>query len=201
MAHWDAAYESLGASNVSWFQQSVDPSLRLIEALSVPHDAAIVDVGGGASLLVDALSMLGYRDLTVLDISRRALDEVAARLVDDDVALLHEDLLEWTPSRDFDLWHDRAVLHFLVEDRDRDRYLRTLRAAVRSGGAVVLATFAPDGPETCSGLPVVRYGADELMELLGAEFTLVTQESEIHVTPSGAPQSFTWLAARHGASS
>jgi cyclopropane fatty-acyl-phospholipid synthase-like methyltransferase len=171
-------------------------SLELIETLRVPPDAAIIDVGGGASSLVDHLVERGFSDLTVLDISAHALDEVGRRLGDAPVVLLHEDLLEWRPPRRYDLWHDRAVFHFLVTEPDRHGYFDTLQAAIRPDGLVILATFALDGPEVCSGLPVSRYSADELTRILGDTFQPLATRREVHVTPRGAAQPFTWLAGR-----
>jgi 2-polyprenyl-3-methyl-5-hydroxy-6-metoxy-1,4-benzoquinol methylase len=171
-------------------------SLELIEALRVPPDAAVVDVGGGASSLVDHLLERGFSDLTVLDISAPALDEVGRRLGDAPVLLLHEDLLEWRPLRRYDVWHDRAVFHFLVTEPDRRRYIDTLQAAIRPDGLVILATFASDGPEVCSGLPVSRYSADELIQMLGHTFRPLATRREVHITPRGTAQPFTWLAGR-----
>ena len=195
--HWDAAYENRGATGVSWFQPAATVSVELIERLGTPTDASVIDVGGGASLLVDVLLRRGFGDLTVIDVSKAALDAVRERLgPTNPVALLHEDLLEWKPERRFDLWHDRAVFHFLVDGLDRERYRRTLRSALRPGGAVVIATFAPDGPEYCSGLPVARYSSGDLANFLGPEFEVIEQSREDHVTPGGVTQPFTWLAAR-----
>jgi SAM-dependent methyltransferase len=195
--HWDAAYEMCGATGVSWFQPVATVSVELIERLGTPKDASLIDIGGGASLLVDTLIGRGFSDLTVLDVSKSALNAVRERLgPTNSVALLHEDLLDWKPERRFDLWHDRAVFHFLVEGDDREKYLRTLRSALRPGGAVVMATFALDGPEYCSGLPVARYSCADLAEILGSDFVIVEQLREEHFTPAGAIQPFTWMAAR-----
>jgi trans-aconitate methyltransferase len=171
--------------------------LELVEILKVPHDAAVVDVGGGASLLVDALHSLGYTNLSVLDVSAAALAEVKDRLGPDaSVSLLREDLLQWRPAVQFDLWHDRAVFHFLTDATDRASYLEVLRSGLLPGGAVIMATFAPDGPEYCSGLAVARYSADDLTEFLGPDFAVIEQRQEEHHTPTGAIQPFTWVAAR-----
>jgi SAM-dependent methyltransferase len=195
--HWDWAYEDRGPTGVSWFQPTATPSIELIERLGVPKDAAVIDIGGGASLLVDALVGQGFNDLSVLDLSETALQEVRARLGPSaPVALLHEDLLGWKPERPFDLWRDRAVFHFLVNRSDRETYLQTLRSALRPGGALVMATFAVDGPEYCSGLPVARYSPADLAEILGPEFEIVEQFRSDHVTPAGVTQPFTWVAAR-----
>jgi len=196
-SHWDAAYASRDPTEVSWFQPTVTTSLDLVEALKTAKDAAIVDVGGGASLLVDALAERRYHDVSVLDISSSALESLAARLgTGAPVELIHHDLLGWRPHRQFDLWHDRAVFHFMVEQADRAAYLRTLRSVLRTGGGIIVATFAPDGPEICSGVPVARYSSSDLQEVLGPDFAVVEELREIHVTPTGAKQPFTWLAAR-----
>jgi trans-aconitate methyltransferase len=170
--------------------------LELIEAMEIPREAAVIDVGGGASTLVDHLWERGFRDLTVLDISASALDEVRGRLGASAVRRLHEDVLEWQPDRRYDLWHDRAVFHFLVDETDRRGYVETLHSALNPGGALVLGTFAPDGPEVCSGLPVRRYSADDLSHLLGATFEPLQRRHEIHVTPGAVRQPFMWIAGR-----
>jgi trans-aconitate methyltransferase len=181
--------------DVSWYQSAPRVSLELIETLGIDRDAAVIDVGGGASNLVDHLVEQGFRDVSVLDVSAVALAEGRRRLGDEaPVAWLREDLLGWEPTRRFDLWHDRAVFHFLVSPDDRERYLRILRSAIRDTGFVVLGTFAPDGPERCSGLPVTRYSVEDLAHLLRLD-VLVTRREE-HTTPGGAIQPFTWVAGR-----
>jgi hypothetical protein len=197
--HWDAAYRDRGATGVSWFQPVASVSEELIRRLAVPPDAAIIDVGGGASILVDDLLSQGFRDLTVLDVSTVALDTVSDRLpVDAPVTLLHADLLSWKPDRRYDVWHDRAVLHFLVDDADRATYRETLERALRRGGYALIGTFASDGPEYCSGLPVRRCSVDDLVGLLGPECEVLAERREEHVTPGGVIQPFTWVAARLG---
>ena len=194
---WDDAYAARGSTGVSWYQPVPRVSLELIQALRVSPSAAVIDVGGGASTLVDHLVEDGFSDLTVLDVSRRALAELRGRLAPDaPVALLNEDLLEWTPGRRYGLWHDRAVFHFLVDESDCARYLEVIRAAVAPNAALIIGTFAPDAPRMCSGLPVVRYAADDLAALLGEAFELVQTTREEHRTPRGAVQPFTWVAGR-----
>jgi trans-aconitate methyltransferase len=172
--------------------------MQLIDRLAIPVDAAIIDIGGGASTLVDDLESRGFADLTVLDVSDLALVEVRRRLGESkNVRLLRRDLLAWTPDRRFDVWHDRAVFHFLTDPNERQTYGRVLRSALSPNGTVIMATFAPDGPPTCSGLPVVRHSASDLAEFLGADFELVEKVREVHLTPDGATQPFTWVAARH----
>jgi hypothetical protein len=195
--HWDSAYETRGASGVSWFQSVPTGSLDLIEQLKLHLDAAIIDIGGGASLLVDHLLERGYHDLSVLEISGTALADARERVGNGaPVSWLHQDLLSWHPERRFDVWHDRAVFHFLTEEADRKAYLDVLEAGISPQGALVMATFAEDGPEYCSGLPVARYSADELSSLLGTEWELVDARREVHTTPTGAAQPFTWITAR-----
>jgi len=168
-------------------------SVDLVERVG-DRQAAVVDVGGGASRLVDALLDDGYSDLTVLDIASPAIAAARARLGDraDAVTWLVEDVTRWEPRRRFDVWHDRAVLHFLVAEGDRSRYLTTLRRATGGGAHVVLAAFGPEGPETCSGLPVRRYDAAAMATLLGREFEALDATEEVHVTPSGAAQPFVY---------
>ena len=195
--HWDNAYDARGVEGVSWHQPLPRASLRLIDELGVPPSAAVIDVGGGASFLVDRLVESGFSDLTVLDVSTRALDEIRGRLAPDaPVTLLQEDLLDWTPTRRYDLWHDRAVFHFLVDEGDRAGYLNVLRAACARDAALIIGTFAPEAPDMCSGLPVVRYAADDLVALLGVTFELAVATREEHATPRGAIQPFTWIAGR-----
>jgi ubiquinone/menaquinone biosynthesis C-methylase UbiE len=175
-------------------------SLALIERLRVPKSAPVIDVGGGTSLLVNRLLARGYTDLAVLDVSSTALEIARRRLADAaSVRWLHEDILSWQPERRYALWHDRAVFHFLTDAAERATYLTIMRRTLGDSGALVIATFASDGPERCSGLPVARYDAIGLERLL-AGFTLVESSREEHVTPGGAVQPFTWIAANRDAS-
>ena len=195
--YWDRAYAERGSRAVSWYQPGADVSLELVAALDVGREAAVIDVGGGASVFVDKLGERGFVDVSVLDVSEVALAESRRRLASSPaVQWLHEDILTWRPQRRYDLWHDRAVLHFLVDAGDRAAYLGALRSAVCPGGFVVLATFAPDGPNRCSGLPVERYSASDLAELLGPSFVQLEARREEHHTPGGRAQPFTWVAGR-----
>lgn len=195
--HWDAVHAA-GVEGRSWFQAEATPSLALLDACAVAPSASVVDIGGGASPLVDALLARGHDDLTVLDVSARALDISRHRLgaqaqrVDWQV----HDILEWTPARTFDVWHDRAVLHFLTTPEDRRRYAETLRAATVPESLVVVGGFAADGPEQCSGLPVHRGAVDALTAVLGHDWTTVRARDEHHQTPTGAVQHFSWVALR-----
>jgi trans-aconitate methyltransferase len=194
--HWDHVYEDSGTNAVSWYQSEPAVSLELIELLDVGPDSGIIDIGGGASVLSDHLLTRGYTDLTVLDLSEVALEAARGRVgAGSTVTWLAQDVLTWEPTRTFALWHDRAVFHFLSGHEVED-YLNVLCQVIPSGGAVIMATFAPDGPDRCSGLPVTRYSSTELGEVLGTSFAMEAQRREVHVTPSGAVQPFTWIAAR-----
>ncbi len=195
--HWDRSYAS-GGEDRSWSEARPERSLRAIASTGVAPDAPILDVGGGASRLAAHLLAAGHTDVTVLDVSERAL-HVAQAALGEDAARVHwiaADLLEWRPERRYAVWHDRAVLHFFCDDAGRDRYARTLRAALAPDGHAVIATFAPHGPERCSGLPVRRHSAQEILDLLGDGFTLTDDAVAEHRTPSGAVQPFTWVVAR-----
>ena len=200
--HWTAIYQKYPAGELSWFQAKPTCSLALIEAAGLARSDPILDVGGGASLLVDHLLDGGYQDITVLDLAAPALDAVRARLGArvQAITLLHADVARFVPPRRrYALWHDRALLHFLTSAAERRRYLRALAASLRPGGHVVIATFAPDGPARCSGLEVVRYEPSVLGTMLGPRFALVRVEREAHVTPRGAVQSFQYSLFRAAA--
>lgn len=195
--HWDGAY-ALGETTRSWYQQRARQSMVLFERGGVTSTDSVVDVGGGASVLVDDLLARGFMDLTVLDISASALLLARQRLGASASAVtwLTEDLLRWTPARTFDVWHDRAVLHFLTDRRDRNQYCSVLESATAPGSLAIIAAFAPDGPDRCSGLPVQRYGIESIRALLGPQWSLVSDDREVHTTPSGAAQPFTWAVFR-----
>ena len=195
-AHWDGRYASTGSGAVSWYEEQPTTSLELLEALAIGLHDPIVDVGGGASTLVDHLLTRGHTDITVLDISTVALDVARVRLHDPpQVTWIDHDLLTWRPDRRWAAWHDRAVLHFLVDDDARSAYVELMRCALEPHGAFAIGTFAEDGPTQCSALPVRRYGPDDLVELLG-DIEVVAQRRQIHRTPSGDEQPFNWIAGR-----
>jgi len=197
MTHWEHVYGTRAPTEVSWFEPEPAVSLRLIESVAPSHDSALIDVGGGASLLVDRLLTRGFRDVTVLDVSPQALDQVRRRLGRAaEVTLVAHGVLTWQPSRRYHVWHDRAVFHFLVDGAERERYVDLATRTVRVGGALVLGTFALDGPCECSGLPVARYAPDELAGLFGGAFTATHDERAVHVTPWGAVQPFSWIVLR-----
>jgi len=198
-SHWEKIYATRAIDSVSWFQPHAERSLKLIQALGVPHDARIIDVGGGASVLVDDLLDRGYTNLSVLDISAAALAAAQARLGAraGRVRWLEADVTRAAlPRHGIDLWHDRAVFHFLTTPAQREAYVRQVLHAVRPGGYVIVATFAEDGPTECSGLPVVRYDAEHLHGEFGAPFELLGHESEQHLTPVGRTQSFLYCYCR-----
>jgi ubiquinone/menaquinone biosynthesis C-methylase UbiE len=198
-AHWETVYRTKRTDELSWFQREPAISLDLIHRAAPETSARIIDVGGGTSRLVDELCRAGYSDITVLDLSPTALAKARARLGDaaTRVRWLEADVLTARlPEAGFDLWHDRAVFHFLTSPSDRDAYLAQVRRAVRSGGHVLVATFAEDGPTKCSGLPVARYSADALRDAFGRAFQLIESTREHHVTPSGTRQSFVYCLCR-----
>jgi SAM-dependent methyltransferase len=196
-AHWERIYEEKAPDEVSWYESVPRASLELIEEARVARDAAILDVGGGASGLAGRLLDAGYTDITVADISGRALDRARAALGEDAdrVAWVEADVREHDFGRRFDLWHDRAAFHFMVEGADRAAYLETLRGTLGPSGHLIVATFGPEGPTRCSGLPVSRYGAPAIAELL-PDFELVSSRLEMHHTPSGTAQQFLYAHLR-----
>jgi SAM-dependent methyltransferase len=192
-AHWDAVYQTRSPSDVSWFQPQPELSLNLIHRTGIGRDRAIIDIGAGASNLVDCLLGEGYSDLAVLDISGAALDHAKARLGEAArrVDWIAADITTWRPPHQrFDVWHDRAVLHFLTDARDQAAYAENLRTAVKPDGWAIIGGFAPQGPAKCSGLDVVHHDAASLRALLGPDFALMETHGEIHVTPQGRDQAF-----------
>jgi len=195
--HWAGVYKERSPDRVSWYQAAPAQSIKLIRH-AVSEDARIIDVGGGASTLADHLLDAGYSRLTVLDIAAPALVAARQRLGPraKDVNWITADVTDWSPTAKFNLWHDRAVFHFLTDAEDRRAYVRTLRAALAPDGHLIVATFALDGPETCSGLPVARYNADRLSAELGQPFVLMEEQREDHLTPGGTTQSFGYYRYR-----
>jgi SAM-dependent methyltransferase len=191
-AHWEHVYATKATTSVSWYQPVPERSLEFIRATGEPSAAPILDVGGGASTLVDHLLDAGYSDVSVLDISMGALGHAQARLGDRAarVAWIEADITRFQPTRSFAIWHDRAVFHFLTNAEDRERYLQVLRKALRAGGQLVLATFGPEGPTRCSGLEVHRYSVPELGAVLGPGFALRAHRIDEHRTPMGTLQQF-----------
>lgn len=197
--HWEHIYRTKGPDQLSWFQAEARLSRLLIETVAPDRTARIVDIGAGASTLVAGLLDAGYRDITALDLSPTALALAQARVGAAATAVTWQpaDVLQVEfPRHAFDVWHDRAVFHFLTEAADRTRYVQQVRHAVRPGGIVIVATFAEDGPTRCSGLDVARYAPDALHAEFGAGFALVEHRRELHTTPSGATQAFTYCVCR-----
>lgn len=195
-AHWNAAYAEKSETGVSWFQEV--PAQSLASIADANPQGSVIDVGGGASRLVDTLLDARRGDLTVLDISAVALDSAKVRLGAHaaSVRWICADITQWKPDRQWDIWHDRAVFHFLTEEPAQDAYIAALTAATRPGSAAIIATFAPSGPQQCSGLPVRRYSPADLAQRLGQAFALYDGAAENHVTPWGAVQDFTYAAFR-----
>jgi hypothetical protein len=192
VTHWQNVYTSKGENEVSWFQDSASPSLELIAATTADRNAALIDIGGGASRLVDGLLDRNFTSVSVLDLSAAALDKAKARLGarSQTVRWIVGDETTWTPERIYDLWHDRAAFHFLTSQTDIAAYLRRMESATQTGSRVIIGTFALDGPEKCSGLVVSRYDAARLAETLGDNFKLVHSQPHEHTTPWGAQQRF-----------
>jgi SAM-dependent methyltransferase len=195
--HWDAAYAA-GDTTRGWYQPQATMSMSLIEATGVPRSASIVDVGSGASVLVDDLLAAGYADITCVDHSpvglRVAQDRLGSRAAS--VDWIVADLLEWKPPSTYDIWHDRAVLHFLLDDEAVTEYRRTLLAGTHIGSWLVLGVFGPQGPQMCAGLPVRRYDHEAVDTLLGSHFTRVEHLVTDHVRPDGDTQQYLWTLAR-----
>ncbi|GAA2785896.1 class I SAM-dependent methyltransferase [Mycolicibacterium pallens] len=196
-AHWNERYRSVGAEHVSWFEPEPNQSLALVQLVAADHNASVIDIGGGASSLAGCLLERGHTDVSVLDVSKEALDAAKARLPKPElVTWIQADLLEWTPDRRWRIWHDRAVFHFLTEQRDRATYRSLLHRAIEPGGAAIIATFGQDGPTSCSGLPVARYSVEALAAEIGPGFTLIGSGGYDHHTPAGVTQKFAWVVLR-----
>lgn len=197
--HWDRVYTSKPTDAVSWYQPHADQSLHMIRDAGLPLSASIIDVGGGASTLVEDLLAQGFTNLSVLDLSAAALSAVRQRLgvAADTVRWIEGDVTQLAlPQHAYDLWHDRAVFHFLTDPGQRQAYVSAVLRAVKPGGHVIVATFAEDGPSECSGLPVMRYDAGGLHAEFGAPFTLLRHEREEHHTPFGSTQKFIYCYCR-----
>lgn len=192
--YWDNIYSQRQHTGLGWYQAHPETSLRLIAASGIGQNAALIDIGGGASLLVDKLVGAGYEKVTVLDISAAAIAAAQARLGERAGAVrwLAQDVTAFAPREKYALWHDRAVFHFLTEAAERRAYLAAAARALEPGGQMIIATFALDGPEKCSGLPVVRYDAPSLAREVGEGFELLETCGETHVTPGGGKQSFSY---------
>lgn len=199
--HWEAIYTTKRPTEMSWYQPFPTRSIELLSRAGAGRDSAIIDVGGGDSKLVDALLEREFRDVTVLDISATAIERARARLG------ARADAVKWIegdvcaaelPAHTYDVWHDRAVFHFLTYPRERFAYVAQVSRALRPAGTLIIATFAPHGPARCSGLEVVRYDASGLARQLGDEFVLQESLTDVHRTPSGVEQAFMYAVFRRG---
>lgn len=197
--HWETVYQTKAANSVSWFQNHAETSLKFIDSTSVKFDGPIIDVGGGASTLVDDLLSNGYSNLTVLDLSCKALNTAKVRLGDkaSKVNWIESDITQASLADCYyEIWHDRAVFHFLISAKDRSAYIERIRQSLKPKGYVIIATFVEDGPLNCSGLPVQQYSVATLQKELGESFELVAHTKEIHVTPSSTQQKFIYCQFR-----
>jgi len=193
--HWQHIYNEKTPLDVSWYQEEPALSLELIHRTGVLKEEPIIDVGGGASVLVDYLCKEGFTNLAVLDISGNALFSAKKRLGDSAgrIAWYEADITEFIPPHQFSLWHDRAVFHFLTDKPDREKYVEVLNLALRPGGHLIIAAFAIGGPEKCSGLEIVQYDSTKLREELGEGFELVEERNEVHITPANKKQEFVYF--------
>jgi SAM-dependent methyltransferase len=198
-AHWDGVFTNKAPDEVSWYRPHLDLSLDLIQHCAHSRSAAIIDVGAGESTLVDDLLARNYEHLTILDVSRTAIDKTRARLgkIADRIHWIVGDITTISlPSQAFDVWHDRAVFHFLVDAQQRRKYVRAVFNAVRPGGYVIVSTFGPEGPTKCSGLDVMRYDANSLHREFGRRFRIEESADEMHHTPWGAVQQFIYCCCK-----
>lgn len=197
-SHWEGVYTTKSVDAVGWFKERFDISMSLIAEVAVSKSARILDVGGGASLLVDSLLNQGYEHVAVLDIAAPSLEHARHRLGEKahNVEWIVADVLDMPKLGEFDIWHDRAVFHFLLDENDRQKYVNLARRTIPVGGHAIISTFALDGPPTCSGLEVCRYNGETLTSQLGKGFQLIRTVSETHVTPSGKPQAFLYALLR-----
>ena len=193
--HWENIYADKTPLEVSWYQKEPALSLQLIRNTQLTHDAPIIDVGGGASVLVDCMCDEGYSNVAVLDISAKALAYSKVRLGDnaDRVEWYEEDVVSFDPPHQFSLWHDRAVFHFLTDESDRRNYVNVLKNVLEPKGHLIIGAFAIGGPTKCSGLDIVQYDSKKLIAQLGAGFELIEERSEIHITPTSMEQKFAYF--------
>ena len=198
-SHWETIYETKTTDSVSWYAEHLESSLRLILDTGIRKEEAIIDIGGGSSTLVDDLLALGFKDISVLDISDKALSNSRARLGDraSKINWIEADITSVNlPEDNYVVWHDRAVFHFLTDAEDRHRYIELAKRSIKVGGHVIVASFALDGPEKCSGLNVVRYSPETMHDEFGGSFELVDHHDELHHTPFGTTQKFVYCYCR-----
>lgn len=197
-AHWEKVYTTKSSTELSWYQPTPATSIGFLQQLHIPLTAKIMDVGGGDSLLVDHLVALGYTDITVLDISSTAIEKAKQRLGDKArrVKWMVSDVLHFQAAEQYDFWHDRATFHFLLDEKEIDRYLETAAQSLTPNGIMVLGTFAEDGPETCSGLKIHRYSEDWMTDRLRAFFQKIKCIRMDHLTPARKVQHFIFCSFR-----
>jgi SAM-dependent methyltransferase len=193
--HWEQVYEGKSPLEVSWFQAEPSHSLRLIQNTGIPKADYIIDVGGGASVLVDRLQRRGYDNLAVLDISSGAIEHAKRRLGEaaEKIEWHEADITAFYPQHSYALWHDRAVFHFLTQQKDREKYVKAMKRTVPANSHIILATFSIGGPEKCSGLDIVQYDTPKLLDVLGDEFKIVEEVGEVHMTPENREQNFSYF--------
>lgn len=193
--HWENVYGSQSYDEVSWYQRNPTLSLQLIDSSGIKHSDKIIDVGGGASILVDNLIKGGYKDITVIDISETAIERVKKRLGENQkkVKWITADITDFNPEYKYDLWHDRAVFHFLTAHNDRKKYINSMGKALKPGAHLIISTFSLNGPLKCSGLNVERYDDIKMIYELGVSFEFVKSVNEMHVTPEGKAQNFSYF--------
>lgn len=192
--HWDKVYSEKKPTEVSWYEPMPEVSMNLIKACEIPKDAAIIDVGGGDSFLAEFLVSLGYSDVTVVDISSKAIERAKLRMCEkaDEVKWIVADASQLEPEREYDLWHDRAAFHFLTGEEQKKNYLDRVYRGIKPGGYVIMGTFSEKGPEKCSGLEVQRYSVGEMCKLFEENYTMLNAKNVDHQTPSGMTQNFTF---------
>ncbi len=192
--YWDSVYQKIQNDKASWFQPAPVISLEFFNNLKLPSECSIIDIGGGDSLFTDNLLQLGYQDITILDISKKALDVAKSRIgqVANSLSWVIADISNYETSMKYDLWHDRAAFHFLTVESSIQHYVHLASNVVKSGGYMILGTFAENGPEKCSGLPVSRYSSEELEKKFSDCFHLLESKQAVHITPAGVQQNFTF---------
>ena len=198
-AHWEKVYQTKSDQQVSWFREHLDNSLQLILSTKADKSAAIIDVGGGSSTLADDLLTQGFTDISVLDISAAALEKSKTRLADKSAKIewIEADITKVSlPENHYEVWHDRAVFHFLTEEEDRRKYIKLVMCSLKVGGHIIIASFGLDGPQKCSGLDVVRYNPEKMKNEFGDDFKLVKSLNETHKTPFGTTQEFIYCYCR-----
>lgn len=196
--HWNKVYDSKTPTEVSWYEPMPETSLNYITECKLDNDAAIIDIGGGDSFLAEFLLAKGFTDVTVVDISEKAIERAKKRLGEraEEIKWIVADASEFKPERQYDLWHDRAAFHFLTEDEQVQNYLQTVKRSVKPGGFLVIGTFSENGPKKCSGIEIRQYSVSQMQDLFSDDFTTMSCKNIDHTTPSGGIQNFTFCSFR-----